>query len=65
MIGFPRVEEYGSSKTHVGKIQGSDSLMLGTATDPNPLANRGRGRPVACQEIIWVIGDMGFESKQS
>ena len=40
-------------------------MVFGTASDPNPVANRGRGRPIACQDFVRVIGDMGFESKDS
>ena len=45
------------------KVQGNDSKVFGTARDPNPVAIRGRGRPIACQG--FVIGNMGFESKKS
>ena len=54
----------GSRKTHVRKIQGSDSKVFGTASDPNPVANRGGGRPIACQGFVGVI-NMVFESKKS
>ena len=54
----------GSRKTHVRKIQGSDSKVFGTASDPNPVANRGRGRPIACQGFVRVI-NVVFESKKS
>ena len=46
----------GSRKTHVREIQGSDSKVFGTASDPNPVAN--------CQGFVGVI-NMVFESKKS
>ena len=46
------------------KIQGSDSKVFGTAFDPNPVADRGRGRPISCQDFVRV-SDMAFESKKS
>ena len=52
-------------KTHVRKVQGSDSKVFGTARDPNPAAIGGRGRPIACQGFVRVIGNMAFESKKS
>ena len=37
------------------KIQGSDSKVFGTAFDPNPVADKGRGRPTACQDFVRVV----------
>ena len=45
------------------KVQGSDSKVFGIARDHNPVAIRGRGRPIACQG--FVVDNMGFESKKS
>ena len=42
MISFSRLWSNGSCKTHVTKVQGSDSKVFGTARDPNPVAIRGR-----------------------
>ena len=47
------------------KVQGSDSKVFGIARDPNPVAIGGRGRPIACQGFLRVIGNMAFESKKS
>ena len=47
------------------KGQGSDSKVFGTARDPNLVAIKGRGRPIACQGFVRVISNMGFKSKKS
>ena len=47
------------------KVQGSYSKVFGTARDHNPVAIRGRGRPIAWKGFVRAIGNIGFERMKS
>lgn len=61
----PKVWRNGANKTHVGKIQGGDSLTASTTSDANLTTTRGNSRPIMCQGIGRVKSNVGFEGKKS
>ncbi|KAL6273194.1 hypothetical protein ACE6H2_023886 [Prunus campanulata] len=55
----------GACVVHVRKVQGCDCKVAYAASNAHPVANRGSGGPLGGQDVVRIIGDMGFESKKS
>ena len=58
----------GAVETHVGKVQGGDSLSASTARDPKPLTEVCCCWPVTSSSegsIVWSKSDFRFEGNKS
>ena len=57
----------GAMETHVGKVQGCDSLSASAARDPEPVTEACCCGPVTSREdgIIWTKSDSRFEGNES
>ena len=58
----------GALETHVGKVQGCDSLSASAARDPKPLTEVSCFGPVTSREdgIVWAkTNDFSFEGNES
>ena len=57
----------GAMETHVGKVQGCDSLFVSAAIDPKPLTEVCCCGPVTTSKdrIVWSKSDLRFEGNES
>ena len=54
---------YSSHNSHVGKVDGCDSVMTGITSDSNPISNRGRSGPVGRDDPLGIKNG-SFEGKK-
>ena len=57
----------GAMETHVGKVQGCNSLSASAARDPKPLTEVCCCGPVTPSKdrIVWAKSDLRFEGNES